>query len=297
MVTDKTPVCILEIKVSEECENPLSAFIDINFPDNIGWVFEQSVDSDVSVCKLFLQNYPNPEDLHSKLEIFFLNLKEFGINTGPAVFSVTEYNEQDWIETWKSKFTTFIVGDRLIVKPVWENYEPGDNQVMIEYEPGMAFGTGNHPTTKSCLEVLVRFAGKYNSVIDIGCGSGILSVAAVKLGAKQVKAFDFDPLAVKHAVDMAVKNKVNDQITINQLNITDFTPEKTYDLVLANLFAELLIEHACKICSCVKPGGLIAITGILFSKADNVRKTYLDLGMNIINSFSEKEWFCFLLSK
>ena len=297
MMTGKTPVCIIEIKVSEECEEPLSAFIETSFTDNTGWVFEQSVDSDVCVCKLFLENVPETDDLNRKLERFFSPLKDLGINPGPAEFTVLEYNEQDWTEIWKSKFTTFTVGNRLIVKPVWEKCVPEDNQVVVEYDPGMAFGTGNHPTTKSCLEVLASFAGKYESVIDIGCGSGILSVAAVKLGAKDVTAFDNDSVAVEHAVDMAAKNNVSGKIDIKQLDINNFKPARTYDLVLANLYAELLIEHAEKICACVKPDGILAITGILYTKADNVREIYSGLGMKMINSFSENEWFCFLLSK
>ncbi|MDX9702796.1 MAG: 50S ribosomal protein L11 methyltransferase [Candidatus Auribacterota bacterium] len=293
-VVEQKEYYVIEIVTSLECEDPLGAFIETNIEGLSGWVFDQKADENITTCNIYFDLQPDIDSLKDMFKVFFAGLRDLGIETYPAQVELKTYAQADWTEVWKTKFRSFVVGKRLVIKPSWEEWLVKDDEVVIECDPGLAFGTGQHPTTRFCLEVLERYADKYESVLDIGCGSGILCIAAAKLGAKDVYGFDIDQMAIDHAQKMVKKNMVESSVTINQFDLKDLDPSRKYDIVLANLYAELLVEHGHIISQMVKAGGLLALTGILYTKSDMVRSTYERLGMKIISSFSENEWFCFL---
>ncbi len=137
-----------------------------------------------------------------------LGLKDFGIDIGEGSVSLDQVNEADWANAWKAYYKPTKVGQRVVVKPTWEDYAMQDGDLIIELDPGMAFGTGTHETTSMCIRELEKYVNKDSKVFDIGCGSGILAIAAAKLGAKEVVAVDLDEVAVKLQKKMFLKIKL-----------------------------------------------------------------------------------------
>ncbi len=287
---------IIEIITSLECEEPLDAFIETHIEGASGWVFDQQAEADTTACNIYFDQKPDIESLQLIFDKLFAQLHALGLNTAPAQVTMKTIEEADWTEIWKAKFRSIVVGERLVLKPSWEQWEAKDDEIIIEFEPGLAFGTGEHPTTRFCLEVLERYSDRFDTVLDIGCGSAILCIAAAKLGAKEVYGFDIDHMAIEHAKKMVQKNMVESTVKIDEFDLNKLEPTRTYDMVLANLYAELLVEHAQVISQMVKSDGLLALTGILYTKADMVKSAYEQLGLKIKSSFSENEWCCFLVT-
>jgi ribosomal protein L11 methyltransferase len=186
-----------------------------------------------------------------------------------ATQSIENLPEQDWVATIQKNFQPMRFGKHLWVCPSWHSINE-KNAVIIQLDPGMAFGTGTHPTTALCLEWLANHMQPKFAVIDYGCGSGILAIAAAKLGAKPVWATDIDPQAIAASEDNAQRN----QISKSQLTISAEAPEWQADILVANILALPLIELAAKFATLVKPKGKIVLSGILEEQAKEVSKTY-----------------------
>ncbi|MCF6175856.1 MAG: 50S ribosomal protein L11 methyltransferase [Victivallaceae bacterium] len=203
--------------------------------------------------------------------------------------------KEDWAEVWKKYFDIITISERLVIKPSWLEYAATPEQVIVEIDPGMSFGTGQHATTSFCLKMIDRLADdpEVNSLLDAGCGSGILSIAAAKLGYSPIHAFDIDPDAVKIAnenlADNAINNDIVDPVTvpIDQFN-ADCT--LTYDLVVANILGHILVTNREKIFNMVKPGGYLILAGILSTEFKQMTGVFLDLGLEEEFTFTEKEW-------
>lgn len=183
---------------------------------------------------------------------------------------------EDWAESWKRHFRTERIGNRLVIRPSWEPYKAGKHEVVVELDPGMSFGTGRHGTTRACLEFLDRLEamGATGSVLDLGCGSGILSIAAAKLGFFPVTAIDNDPAAVRTARENAAANGVGDRIAFTVADLASWSPPFRAGVVLANLLAEVLQRHAATLASAVAPGGRLAVSGILADQYPGVRAEF-----------------------
>ncbi len=232
-----------------------------------------------------------------RLKTLVREWREYGVElSAPEYF---ELKKEDWAEVWKKYFPILPISDKLIIKPSWLDYTPTTGQAVVEIDPGMSFGTGQHATTSFCLHALDRFAGDsgVKSVLDAGCGSGILAIAAVKLGYAPVDAFDYDPDAVRIAAENFALNA-----------ITSITPEVAdaavyrgrqdgYDLVCANILGHLLRAYKLNIASWVRPGKYLALAGILSSEFDALAAEYLALGFTEIERRSEKEWTSGLFRK
>ncbi len=201
-------------------------------------------------------------------------------------------SEEDWADKWKAFFKPTPVGDRLFVRPVWiDDYDAGDRAVL-NIEPGAAFGTGTHETTRLCLETLDRIIKDGDTVLDIGCGSGILAIASMLLGAKEGFGVDIDPLAVKTAKENGVMNNLNEpELTFVCGDLADKVTKK-YDVVVANIVADIIILFSTQVKAFMKPGAKFIASGIIDTRADEVSAALQSAGLVLKERVEENGWVC-----
>ena len=208
-------------------------------------------------------------------------------------------NKADWAEAWKKFFKPLEISDTLLVRPSWENVSPKPGQAVLTIDPGMSFGTGRHATTLYCLKVIDRLAGKpgISSMLDAGCGSGILAIAAGLRGYKRIDAFDFDPDAVRVARENIAANSLPGILpSVGNAENYQGSPEG-YDLVCANILGHLLKAFSRNIVTWVKPGRYLALAGILNAEFDGVSSLYTSLGFEELERSSLREWTSGLFRK
>ena len=212
----------------------------------------------------------------------------------PARISCKKLRREDWAESWKRHFKPLEIGARLLVKPSWSRREPRRGQAVVVLDPGLSFGTGQHPTTSFCLRQVATFRRPRaaQSCLDIGTGSGILAIAAAKLGYAPVQAFDFDAEAVRVARQNVRSNGVAPAIRLSQQDVTQppGRAAKKFDLVCANLLADLLVSALPQITARVAPGGRLVIAGILQREFASVRHAYEAAGWRLVASRVKNEW-------
>jgi ribosomal protein L11 methyltransferase len=201
----------------------------------------------------------------------------------------TVVDEADWAEAWKSHFHVLRIGRRIVIKPSWRRHRREDDEVVIDLDPGMAFGTGLHPTTRLCLEALEARAdrGPLGRALDVGCGSGILSIAAVKLGATRALGVDIDPIAIEATLANARHNRAK-RVRAREGSVP--TGEGPFDLVLANLIAGLLVELAEGIAAEIVPGGTLIASGIFVDREPDVRRALEVAGLQLLGRRQETDW-------
>ncbi len=234
-----------------------------------------------------------PEQGHANFERLSALLPEWeacGFRVAPP--EEFTLKKEDWAEVWKKYFKVLPITGRLVVKPSWLSCEPRPGQVILELDPGMSFGTGQHATTAFCLEVIDQFAGApgVTRLLDAGCGSGILAIAGALLGYREIDAFDFDPDAVMVARETAGKYRVADKIRIFEADAATWRAERPYDLAAVNILGHLLIKFRHNIARWVRPGGHLALAGILNGEFDAVAAAFGELGFEELARKSRREW-------
>ena len=242
----------------------------------------------------------NPEKIMMQVQDIFQEVKQF-CNIGKGTISLSETEDKDWINNWKTFFKPFRAADNIVIKPTWETYEKeNEDDILIEIDPGIAFGTGSHETTKLCIQALDKYVKKGDSVLDVGCGSGILSIAALKLGAAHATAIDIDEVAVKVAAEnMDVNHIPASQYTLfdGDLITNSFLKVKAgtgHDIVVANILADVIIPLTGVIRPHLKKGGLYITSGIINTKEEEVREALIANGFEILGVEHMKEWCCFI---
>ena len=206
---------------------------------------------------------------------------------------ITEHcREDDWIHNWKKYFKPIPIGEKLLIRPVWEEEYEADQRVVLHLEPGLAFGTGTHETTRLCLKLLEGIDLTSKKVLDVGCGSGILSVASLLLGAKKAIGVDVDALAVKTAKENATRNGVDDRFEAVLGNLTEKI-EGTYDVVVANIVADVIIDLNKKIKGYLKKDGVYIMSGIINPRAEDVKQS-LSSDFIIITEQQKNGWTALL---
>ncbi len=207
---------------------------------------------------------------------------------------ITRLRREDWAESWKKHFHPLEIGGALLIKPSWSKRRARRGQAVVILDPGLSFGTGQHPTTEYCLRQIVahRKPNEQQSFLDVGAGSGILVIAAAKLGYAPVEAFDFDAEAVRVARANAKKNRVDKRISLSRQDLTKLGRRAwpKFDLICANLISNLLIEQREKILLRLKRSGVLVLAGILKKEFAQVKQAYEYAGLKLISSRAEKEW-------
>lgn len=205
---------------------------------------------------------------------------------------VRTVNEEDWANAWKEHFQVHRVGQRVVIVPTWRQHEPQPGDIVINLDPGMAFGTGLHPTTRLCLVLLEETVRPGDRVLDLGTGSGILAIAAARLGAGSVAALDTDAVAVEAARANVAANGVQDVVTVGlgSLGPKPRPDAPAYDLVAANIIAKVLRELAVPLARSLRPGGLLVASGIIQEREGEVAEAFVAAGLTLQERRVEGDW-------
>ena len=221
-------------------------------------------------------------------------IRACGLDIGPGKITTRNVRREDWAESWKRHFKPLEIGPALLIKPSWSRRRARRGQAVVVLDPGLSFGTGQHATTSFCLHQLTdaRREGEGQSFLDIGTGSGILSISAAKLGYAPVVAFDFDPEAVRVANANAAQNGVGAQVRVQRRDLTrlPLRSARRHDVVCANLIYNLLLAESARILARVRTDGMLVLAGILATQFAQVRQHYERAGMKLVASRAEKEW-------
>ena len=256
-------------------------FADINVLEHRG---------EAAVVKGYFSEEDNVEEIVTYIEEKVNEIKELGINVGEGKVESEVKYEKDWADTWKQYYKPVLVGERIVVKPIWEEYEPKGNELVVELDPGMAFGTGTHETTRMCIQALERYVSEDATVFDVGCGSGILTIAAAKLGAKLSVGVDLDPVAVESSKENVTYNKLNN-IEILEGNLVEVIDGKA-DVVVANILAEIICILTDDVKRVLKDNGIFITSGIIHDRVEMVCEKLEATGFEVIEKNRDGEWNC-----
>ena len=267
----------------------------------LGGAFGQSVSSYTdaetrqTAVSVYLQRRPNwSRATQVELTSGLKRIAGSGLKLGPGKISLKRIPQEDWAESWKLHFKPVVIGSALLLKPSWNRRRPRKGQAVIVLDPGLSFGTGRHPTTAFCLRQLVvgRRSGKAKSCLDVGTGSGILAIAAAKLGYAPVDAFDFDPQAVRVARANARRNRVVAKIRFRRQDLTKLPCRgaRKYSLVCANLVSNLLLSEMKRILARLRQDGVLVVAGILEGEFAIVQRAFVTAGLRLMASRIENEW-------
>ena len=214
----------------------------------------------------------------------------------PHVLTTGRIADSDWADNWKQFFKCTEVGEKLVIRPSWEEYTGGPGRTVLDLDPGAAFGTGTHATTRLCLELLERYAGPGKRMLDIGCGSGILSIAAALLGCEKAVGVDIDPLAVKVSKENAGRNRVEDR-TAYLCGDLAVEVEGRYDILCANIVADVIIRLAPDAGSYLTEDGVFICSGIIDIRADEVEAALGENGYAIVEMLEQDNWRAYAARK
>jgi ribosomal protein L11 methyltransferase len=219
------------------------------------------------------------------------------IDIGLNKVSISEVNEEEWATAWKKYYHPVKISERFTIVPTWETYNPvTSDELIIELDPGMAFGTGTHPTTVMCIQALERTVQKGDKIIDVGTGSGVLSIAAAMLGAEKVEAFDLDQVAVDSATMNIELNHVQNVVHVSQNNLLEGV-EETVDGIVANILAEVIVRFTDDAAKIIKPGGYFITSGIIQQKKQDVKEALQKSGFEITETLLMEDWVALIAKR
>jgi ribosomal protein L11 methyltransferase len=283
----------ISVSVPVEAEQPVADLLErIVRQTPVIYTDEETLVSDISVYCARLAAWSAAR--RERLERGWRRLREAGLVIGHARVKVRAIKRRDWAEAWKRHFKTLAIGGALLVKPSWSRRRPRAGEVEIVLDPGLSFGTGHHPTTAFCLEQVAacRPVEGNRSLLDVGTGSGILAIAAAKLGFAPVTAFDFDAAAIRVARENARQNGVARRIQLFRQDLTKLplVAGESFDVVCANLLANLLLAERDRILRRLQPAGRLVLAGILAAEFPRVRRHYEAAGLSLVATKADKEW-------
>ena len=258
-----------------------------------------NIKEDYVFVQLYLTHDKDGYDLFSRIQYSVEELKklDLGINMGSLKIEYKIRNEEEWVDNWKKYYKPLDIGKRIVIKPEWETYENTDDKIVFNINPGHLFGTGLHQTTQLCLEHLETKVDEETTLLDIGCGSGILSCVGLMLGAKSAFALDLEPGCIKVVGENASLNNINrDKLTVKSGNalldkslIQEITENK-YSIVVANIVADIIIALLPLVKKSLEENGLFISSGIISERIEDVHKALLENGFTIIDTTYKDDW-------
>lgn len=268
--------------------------------DQFGEIYalkQEDFPTDGVIVKAYLPESSFIAETVEGIRLSIETLKDFNIDIGHNVVTMCEVNEEDWATAWKQYYHPVKISKRFTVVPTWEDYQPvATDELIIELDPGMAFGTGTHPTTVMCLQALEKVVQSEQTVVDVGTGSGVLSIGAALLGAKAVHALDLDEVAVRSARENIALNKVDHVVEVFHGNLLD-TVKEPADVVVANILAEIIMTFTDDAYSIVKDGGVFVTSGIIGAKRDAVKAALQASGFTIEEVLEMEDWVAIIARK
>ena len=273
--------------------------LEENLHDDFGTIVELSP-TDYPEVGVIVKGYINELNFDDEtFNRFKGELEQLGKNINIGEFfkiETTTIQDSDWENSWKDYFDILNIGEKFVIVPTWREYENEEDKYVINIDPGMAFGTGGHETTSLCIKNLEKYVKPHDNVIDVGCGSGILSIAASYLTDGSLKAVDLDKLAVDVSRENFALNNLENRIEVEEASL--LTKEtKKYDVIVANILAhiiELMLEDAYKL---LEDGGYFITSGIIKDKKDELLEKMLEQGFKLVEETSDNEWYSFVVTK
>ena len=265
------------------------------------YVDEELVKEKENLCRVtfYVENAPAGYGAIAAIRMAMHAMKQKHPEYAPLLLTMENVKDEDWENNWKQFYKPMEIGDRLLVIPAWEQADP-KGRVTLTLNPGLTFGTGSHATTRLCLTALESRIHGGERVLDLGCGSGILSIAALRLGAKSAFACDIDEKCVNVAYENAALNGIGkDRLTVRQGDATKEGPLRDaigtgYDVVVANIVADVIISLAPQVRHFLKEDGWFLTSGIIDDRADEVAAALVAAGWNIVESCTSEGWYCYI---
>ena len=273
--------------------------LEENLHDDFGTIVELSP-TDYPDVGVIVKGYINELNFDDEtFERFKGELEQLGQNINIGEFfkiETTTIKDSDWENSWKDYFDILNIGEKFVIVPTWREYENNENKYVINIDPGMAFGTGGHETTSLCIKNLEKYVKPHDNIIDVGCGSGILSIAASYLTDGEIKAVDLDKLAVDVSRENFALNNLENRIVVEEASL--LTKEtKKYNVIVANILAhiiELMLDDAYNL---LEDGGYYITSGIIKDKKDELLEKMLERGFKLVEETSDNEWYSFVVTK
>jgi len=283
----------LKLTVKDEMEESLSAF-----SQKMGWSFFTRIwpDEKKSELLLYFKKESQAHKIKEHLTQFLKDSRIWGLETGKPHWRLSHKEEKEWFKKTLEEFVPKKISRHLVIKPTWKKYSPRKWETVVDIDPQMAFGTGHHFTTRFCLQMFDRWQDGAKSVMDVGCGSGLLAIAAAKLGVLSVHGMDNDPLAIKTSRRNAKINKVDKRAHFTTAELAQFKI-KPCDLVFGNLTSGVLIQFKHKIISFVKPKGVLIVTGVMRRESKKFLSEFTSPKLKLIDQKHSRLWSGFVLRK
>lgn len=257
----------------------------------VDWDTVAHLETGAKVAGYFIEDVNLPEVIHD-VQMRVHGLVDFGLDAAPGLVHTTKVDEENWATVWQKYYHPVRVTRYLTVVPKWETYTPADErEQQIVLDPGMAFGTGTHPTTRLMLEAEEVHLRGGEQVLDVGTGSGVLSIAAKLLGAKAVVATDIDEVAVRSAQLNLDLNPAATDIEVLASDLLNDVPVQQFDVIIANMLAEVLVPLVPQMSAFVHPGTKILLSGIYFDKAETIKQLLIENGYQVIEMSQLGDWF------
>lgn len=256
----------------------------------------EELETEIVTVKAYL---PADDLLDDKLRLLDGQVNELSkhdLDKGRGCIQCREVQDEDWAMSWKEFFHPVKVGEKVVIKPSWEEYLPLPEDLVIELDPGMAFGTGTHHTTAMCVRCLEDLIKPGSAVFDIGTGSGVLAIAAAKLGAAKVQAVDLDPVAVRVAAENIAINQAESVVSVKQGDLLSGVEGKA-DIIIANIIADVIIRMLPDVCSRLNPNGQFCASGIIVERMADVTEAMLDQGLIVEKVVEEGGWAAMVASR
>jgi ribosomal protein L11 methyltransferase len=284
----------IELSIATDAEGAEAAAALLNEFVSGGAVIEETLIADagepIDLARAFTVRAffsSDQRDQVARAETALWHLSQLRAMTTPHT---RELAEEDWAEAWKKHYTILHIGKHLVIKPSWLEYATRADDVVIELDPGMAFGTGLHPTTRMCMAAIEEHIAPNATMLDVGCGSGILSITAAKLGARKIRALDLDPIAVETTARNVAINRADSIVRVEHRSIDADRDCNQFDLVCINILAEIVCDLAPAVARALRAGGIVIASGILDFKADDVRDAFAECGIDVIEKKQEEDW-------